>query len=49
MGSEMCIRDSYEYGPLFAASVLAIVPPVAVAFFFQRYLVQGALSGAVKG
>ncbi len=39
----------YEYGPLFAASVLAIVPPVAVAFFFQRYLVQGALSGAVKG
>ncbi|MFB2553172.1 ABC transporter permease [Ensifer soli] len=39
----------YEYGPLFAASVLAIIPPVAVAFFFQRYLVQGALSGAVKG
>lgn len=39
----------YEYGPMFAASVLAIVPPVAVAFFFQRYLVQGALSGAVKG
>ncbi|MGH6861494.1 MAG: ABC transporter permease subunit [Phyllobacterium sp.] len=39
----------YEYGPLFAASVLAILPPVTVAFFFQRYLVQGALSGAVKG
>ncbi|MFZ5675731.1 MAG: ABC transporter permease subunit [Pseudomonadota bacterium] len=39
----------YEYGPLFAASVLAIIPPVVVAFFFQRYLVQGALSGAVKG
>jgi len=39
----------YEYGPLFAASVLSIVPPVVVAFFFQRYLVQGALSGAVKG
>lgn len=39
----------YEYGPLFAASVLAILPPVAIAFFFQRYLVQGALSGAVKG
>ena len=38
----------YEYGPLFAASVLSILPPVAVAFFFQRYLVQGALSGAVK-
>ncbi len=39
----------YEYGPLFAASVLAILPPVLVAFFFQRYLVQGVLSGAVKG
>lgn len=39
----------YEYGPLFATSVLSILPPVAIAFFFQRYLVQGALSGAVKG
>jgi multiple sugar transport system permease protein len=28
---------------------LSILPPVLVAFFFQRYLVQGALSGAVKG
>jgi multiple sugar transport system permease protein len=39
----------YEYGPMFAASVLSIAPPVLVAFLFQRYLVQGALSGAVKG
>lgn len=39
----------YEYGPMFAAGVLSILPPVLVAFFFQRYLVQGALSGAVKG
>lgn len=39
----------YEYGPMFAASILSILPPVLVAFFFQRYLVQGALSGAVKG
>ncbi len=39
----------YEYGPMFAASVLSILPPVLVAFFFQRYLIQGALSGAVKG
>ena len=39
----------YEYGPMFAASVLSILPPVIVAFLFQRYLVQGALSGAVKG
>ncbi len=39
----------YTYGPLFAATVLSIAPPVAVAFVFQRYLVQGALSGSVKG
>jgi multiple sugar transport system permease protein len=39
----------YTYGPLFAATVLSIAPPVVVAFLFQRYLVQGALSGAVKG
>ena len=39
----------YDYGPLFAASVLAIVPPVAVAMLFQRALVTGMLSGAVKG
>ena len=39
----------HEYGPMFAASVVSILPPVIVAFVFQRYLVQGALSGAVKG
>ena len=39
----------YDYGPLFAASVLAIVPPVIVALVFQRALVTGMLSGAVKG
>ena len=39
----------HEYGPMFAASVVSILPPVIVAFIFQRYLIQGALSGAVKG
>ena len=39
----------YTYGPMFAATVLSITPPVVVAFLFQRYLVQGVLSGAVKG
>jgi multiple sugar transport system permease protein len=38
-----------EYGPFFAATVLSILPPAAVAFFFQRYLVEGALAGATKG
>ena len=38
-----------DYGPLFAASVLAIVPPVLVTLLFQRFLVTGMLAGAVKG
>ncbi|WP_018099646.1 ABC transporter permease subunit [Sinorhizobium meliloti] len=39
----------YEYGSLFAVSVLSIVPPIIVAFIFQRFLIQGALSGSIKG
>ena len=39
----------YDYGPMFAASVLAVIPPVAVALLFQRALVTGMLSGAIKG
>ncbi len=39
----------YDYGPMFAASVLAVIPPVAVALFFQRSLVTGMLAGSVKG
>jgi ABC-type glycerol-3-phosphate transport system permease component len=39
----------YDYGPMFAASVLAVIPPVVIAFAFQRYLVSGMLSGSLKG
>ncbi|MCB2053369.1 MAG: ABC transporter permease subunit [Geminicoccaceae bacterium] len=39
----------YDYGPMFAASVLAVVPPVVIALLFQRYLVTGMLSGSLKG
>ena len=38
-----------DYPALFAAGVLAALPPVVMAFIFQRYLVQGMLSGAIKG
>jgi multiple sugar transport system permease protein len=37
------------YGPLFAAGVLAVLPPVLIAFFFQKHLIQGMLSGSSKG
>ena len=39
----------YDYGPMFAAAVLAVVRPVVVAFAFQDYLVRGMLSGSLKG
>lgn len=39
----------YDYGPMFAASVLAVLPPVLIALLFQRYLVRGMLSGSLKG
>jgi len=39
----------YDYGPMFAASVLAVLPPVVITLGFQRYLVSGMLSGSLKG
>jgi multiple sugar transport system permease protein len=38
-----------NYGTLFAAGIVAIIPPVLLAFVFQRYLVQGLTAGSVKG
>ena len=32
-----------------AAGVLAVVPPVAMAVIFERYIVSGLTAGAVKG
>jgi len=39
----------YNPGILFAAGAIAIIPPVFITFVFQRYLLQGMLSGAIKG
>jgi multiple sugar transport system permease protein len=38
-----------DYGPLFAATVMGALPAVIIAFVFQRYLIQGMLSGSAKG
>ncbi len=38
-----------DYPAMFAAGTLAALPPVVVAFVFQRYLIQGMLAGATKG
>jgi multiple sugar transport system permease protein len=37
------------YGEIAAASVIATLPVVAIAFAFQRRLVEGLTAGAVKG
>jgi multiple sugar transport system permease protein len=41
-------RHYTDYALLAAAGVLAFVPPVVFALFFQRYLLHGLASGAVK-
>lgn len=38
-----------EWGPLLAASMVSIVPLVAVFVFLQRYFVAGMTGGGVKG
>jgi len=38
-----------EWGPLMAATVIALVPVVVVFFLLQRRLVEGLMAGAVKG
>ncbi|HEY3110612.1 MAG TPA: carbohydrate ABC transporter permease, partial [Chloroflexota bacterium] len=36
-------------GFLMAASVLAVIPPLALALLFQRVIIQGIAAGALKG
>jgi multiple sugar transport system permease protein len=38
-----------EYGFLTSAAVLAVIPPLALALFFQRMIISGIGAGAVKG
>lgn len=38
-----------QWGLVFAASIIAILPVIAVFLTFQRHFVQGLTSGAVKG
>lgn len=38
-----------NYGALFAAGVVAVLPPVLIALFLQKWLIQGMLSGSARG
>ena len=39
----------HDYPAMYVGGVMAVVPPVFIAFVFQRYLIQGLLSGSMKG
>ncbi len=42
-------RHSIDFGMMATGGILAAFLPILIAFVFQRYIVGGLLSGAVKG
>jgi multiple sugar transport system permease protein len=42
-------QNATQWGLVFAASLIAVVPVIIVFLVFQRYFVQGLTTGAVKG
>jgi multiple sugar transport system permease protein len=47
--AEFTGRNAVDFGLIAAGGVLAALPPVLIAMVFQRYLLDGLSSGAVKG
>jgi multiple sugar transport system permease protein len=47
--AEFTGRNAVDFGLIAAGGVLAALPPVLIAVVFQRYLVSGLTTGAVKG
>jgi multiple sugar transport system permease protein len=43
------VEDVFFWGPMMASTVLSVIPPLAVYFIFQRWLLTGLTLGAVKG
>ncbi len=42
------VLNQFNWNTLAAATVLSIIPPVALALIFQRYLLGDLMAGAVK-
>lgn len=42
-------QNATQWGLVFAASVIAVIPVIVVYLIFQRHFVQGLTAGAVKG
>jgi len=47
--AEFTGRHAIDYGMMATGGVIAAVPPILIALLFQRYLISGLTSGAVKG
>jgi len=47
--SEFVGRHAIDYGMMATGGVIAAIPPILIALIFQRYLISGLTSGAVKG
>ena len=47
--AEFTGRNAVDFGLIAAGGVLASLPPVLITMVFQRYLLDGLSSGAVKG
>jgi multiple sugar transport system permease protein len=47
--AEFTGRHAIDYGMMATGGVVAAIPPILIALLFQRYLISGLTSGAVKG
>jgi len=47
--TEFSTQFQIDYGMTMTAATLVALPPVLLAFIFQRYIVRGLTAGAVKG
>lgn len=43
------VQDVFFWGPMMASTLVSAIPPLAVYFVFQRFLISGLTLGAVKG
>jgi|YelNatPaOPRAMG01_1025707.scaffolds.fasta_scaffold01191_13 multiple sugar transport system permease protein len=47
--AEFMGRFTVDYGLMCTAGMIASIPPILIALIFQRFIIQGLTSGAVKG
>ncbi|QGQ99501.1 carbohydrate ABC transporter permease [Paenibacillus psychroresistens] len=45
----MANSQSIDYGPVFAASVMTVLPVIVLFLFTQKYMLKGLVVGSVKG